>query len=87
MTIFFLSSIVRRNRLPEYHLFVAYFAEYLHQLSLFETEIMAEYNPSTISSDSSIADKTVLDYSGEKFSMSYLKDVTLGEIKEEILQE
>ncbi|WP_141249064.1 amidase domain-containing protein [Paucisalibacillus globulus] len=74
-------------KLPEYHLFVAYFAEYLHQLSLFETEIMAEYNPSTISSDSSIADKTVLDYSGEKFSMSYLKDVTLGEIKEEILQE
>ncbi|GIO26376.1 amidase domain-containing protein [Ornithinibacillus bavariensis] len=73
--------------LSEYHLFVAYFAEYLHRLTLFETELMSEYDSFTYSTDLSNTDKTILEISGEKFSMSNLKDITLGEMEEEILQE
>lgn len=63
----------------------AYFAEYLHRLSLYETELMEEL--SKTEGSSAYSGKTILEVVDRDFSLENLKDTTLGEVKEEILLE
>lgn len=69
--------------LEEYHLFCAYFAEYLYRLSLFENEVEEELiEDGNINGFSN--NQTLLEISGETFSMDNIHDITLGEMEEEI---
>jgi hypothetical protein len=70
--------------LKDYHLYVAYFSEYLYRLSLFETELAEEKDLLELAKSSN---ETLLSVSGVTFSMASLKDKTIGDIEKEVALE
>lgn len=75
--------------LDEYHLICAYFAEYLHQLTLYETELIEQQdfsNSDQLNTLDAIEEENDEDLS-EPFNMNAIDDFTLGEMKQEIEQE
>lgn len=76
-------------RHTNYDLICAYFGEYLHRLSLFETALVEgnEEPYEKAARSSSSVNPTILEVYDETFTMEELRNTTLGEVKAEILEE
>lgn len=71
--------------LENYHLFNAYFAEYLYRLGLYELELEPTLSKNGFSIYSSGV--SILEASGSTFSMKELENTSLGQVKQEILEQ